>query len=99
MSKPEILLAGAYPEWDMADLVEKYVVHKLYEAADRDAFIRDVGADIRAIATRGELQASAQLMASTRAGLGLWRRYRCCKPCPCARHRNSCHEYARRAFG
>ncbi len=64
MSKPEILLAGAYPEWDMVDLEAKYVVHKLYEAADRDAFVREIGDNIRAIATRGELGASAELMTS-----------------------------------
>ncbi len=64
MSKPEILLAGPYPEWDMVDLDDKYVVHKLYEASDQDAFLKDVGANIRAIATRGELGASAELMQS-----------------------------------
>lgn len=64
MSKPEILLAGPYPEWDMVDLTENYVVHKLYEASDRDAFIKDNGSEIRAIATRGELGASGELMQS-----------------------------------
>jgi lactate dehydrogenase-like 2-hydroxyacid dehydrogenase len=64
MSKPEILLAGAYPEWDVVDLEAKYVVHKLYEAADRDAFVKEIGGNIRAIATRGELGASAELMTS-----------------------------------
>jgi D-3-phosphoglycerate dehydrogenase len=64
MSKPEILLAGAYPEWDMVDLEAKYVVHKLYEATDRDAFVKEIGGNIRAIATRGELGASAELMTS-----------------------------------
>ncbi|QRM57060.1 2-hydroxyacid dehydrogenase [Sinorhizobium sp. BG8] len=64
MSKPEILLAGPYPQWDMVDLEDRYVVHKLYEAADRDAFVREVGGNIRAIATRGELGASAELMQS-----------------------------------
>lgn len=64
MSKPEILLAGPYPEWDMVDLEDRYVVHKLYDAGDRDAFLKDIGANIRAIATRGELGASAELMQS-----------------------------------
>ncbi|OCJ16362.1 hydroxyacid dehydrogenase [Rhizobium sp. AC44/96] len=64
MSKPEILLAGPYPEWDMVDLEDRYVVHRLYEASDRDAYLKDVGANIRAIATRGELGASAELMQS-----------------------------------
>lgn len=64
MSKPEILLAGPYPQWDMVDLEDRYVVHKLYEATDREAFVKDVGGNIRAIATRGELGASAELMQS-----------------------------------
>lgn len=62
MPKPEILLAGAYPEWDLNALEDLYVVHKLYEAADRASFLSDVGKNIRAIATRGELGASAELM-------------------------------------
>lgn len=64
MSKPEILLAGPYPQWDMVDLEDRYVVHKLYEATDREAFVKEVGGNIRAIATRGELGASAELMRS-----------------------------------
>ncbi|MGG7518101.1 2-hydroxyacid dehydrogenase [Allorhizobium undicola] len=64
MSKPDILLIGPYPEWDLMELEAQYTVHKLYEAADRDAFIRDNAATIRAIATRGELGASAELIAA-----------------------------------
>jgi lactate dehydrogenase-like 2-hydroxyacid dehydrogenase len=60
--KPDILLAGAYPDWDMADLEARYTVHKLWEAFDRDALIATHGASIQAIATRGELGASAELM-------------------------------------
>ncbi|MBO9127199.1 MULTISPECIES: 2-hydroxyacid dehydrogenase [unclassified Rhizobium] len=64
MIKSEILLAGPYPEWDMVDLEERYIVHKLYEAADRAALLKEVGSNIKAIATRGELGASAELMRS-----------------------------------
>ncbi|WP_421566702.1 2-hydroxyacid dehydrogenase [Ochrobactrum sp. EDr1-4] len=64
MSKPQILLMGAYPEWDLADLEAQYQVHKVYEAQDRDAFIAEHAPEIRAIATRGELGASASLMKS-----------------------------------
>lgn len=64
MAKPEILLMGAYPEWDLADLEQRYVVHKLYAAEDRGAFMKQHSASIRAIATRGELGASAELMKS-----------------------------------
>ncbi|MDF0696061.1 2-hydroxyacid dehydrogenase [Rhizobium sp. MC63] len=62
MSEVEILMTGAYPEWDMADLEAKYRVHRLWEAADRQELIARVGRDIRAVATRGELGASAELM-------------------------------------
>ncbi|UJW74206.1 2-hydroxyacid dehydrogenase [Rhizobium sp. SL42] len=64
MSKPELLLVGPYPEWDMVELEAHYTVHKLYEASDRDAFIRSHADKIRAIATRGELGASAELIAA-----------------------------------
>lgn len=64
MSKPELLLIGPYPEWDMVELEAHYTVHKLYEASDRDAFIRSHADKIRVIATRGELGASAELIAA-----------------------------------
>jgi D-3-phosphoglycerate dehydrogenase len=62
MTKPEILLTGPYPSWDLEDLESRYTVHRLWEAADRSAFLKDVGGPIQAIATRGEIGASAELM-------------------------------------
>ena len=62
MAKPEILLVGPYPEWDLVELDAQYEVRKLYEATDRDAFLHKHGANIRGIATRGELGASADLI-------------------------------------
>lgn len=62
MTKPEILMMGAYPAWDMAPLEAAYTVHKVWLAEDRDSFIDSHAANIRAIATRGELGASADLM-------------------------------------
>jgi lactate dehydrogenase-like 2-hydroxyacid dehydrogenase len=62
MPKPEILLMGPYPEWDLIDLEKQYQVHKIYAAADRDAFLGQHAANVRAIATRGELGASTELM-------------------------------------
>lgn len=64
MSKPDILLIGPYPEWDLVELEAQYNVRKLYEASDRDAFMSEHAAEIRAIATRGELGASADLIAA-----------------------------------
>ncbi|WP_307146321.1 2-hydroxyacid dehydrogenase [Rhizobium tibeticum] len=62
MLKPEILLVGPYPEWDMVELEKTYHVHKLYEASDTVAFFRKHGGNIRAVATRGELGAPASLI-------------------------------------
>ena len=62
MTKPEILMMGAYPAWDMEDLESKYQVHKVWQAEDRDSFIASHAEKVRAIATRGELGASADLM-------------------------------------
>lgn len=59
--KPEILVVGPYPDWDLAPMAEAYRLRRLWEAPDRDAFLRDC-ADVRAIATRGELGASGALM-------------------------------------
>ncbi|WP_050596183.1 2-hydroxyacid dehydrogenase [Mesorhizobium sp. WSM1293] len=59
----DILMTGPYPDWDMVDLEAKYRVHKLWQADDKDALISSHADAIRAIATRGELGASAALMA------------------------------------
>lgn len=62
MTKPDILLMGPYPDWDLVELEARYAVHKIYEAEDRDAFLATHGPNIQAIATRGELGASADLI-------------------------------------
>ena len=61
---PQVLMPGTYPAWDMAPLEQQYTLHRLWEAADRTAFIADHAPGIRAIATRGELGASAELIAA-----------------------------------
>lgn len=62
MSKPEILMIGPYPDWDMEPLEAAYRVHRLWQSQDRDLLIENHAANIRAIATRGELGAKADLM-------------------------------------
>jgi len=62
MSKPEVLMIGPYPAWDMEDLDSRYIIHRLWEAEDRGGFLARYGENVRAIATRGELGASADLM-------------------------------------
>jgi hypothetical protein len=39
MTKPHILQVGPYPEWDQRPLEEAYVVHRWWEAADKDALL------------------------------------------------------------
>lgn len=56
-------MTGAYPDWDMAPLEQAYALHRLWAAADPQALIAEHAASIRAIATRGELGASAELIA------------------------------------
>ncbi|MER8625053.1 2-hydroxyacid dehydrogenase [Mesorhizobium sp. M0761] len=56
-------MTGPYPDWDMGDLEAKYRVHKLWQSEDKDALLSSHAGAIRAIATRGELGASAALMA------------------------------------
>jgi D-3-phosphoglycerate dehydrogenase len=53
VSKPEVLMIGPYPAWDMEELDARYVVHKLWEATDRDHMVESNRSTIQAIATRG----------------------------------------------
>jgi len=62
MTKPEIAMVGAYPAWDMEAIDATYTAHRLWEAPDLGSFIDRIAANVRAIATRGELGASADLM-------------------------------------
>ncbi len=62
MSKPQVLVMGAYPQWDMDALEERFTLHRLWEAEDQAALIAAHADGIRAIATRGDLGADAALM-------------------------------------
>jgi D-3-phosphoglycerate dehydrogenase len=62
MERPDVLIIGPYPQWDMDDLESTYTLHKLYLAPDADGLLTRIGASVRGIATRGELGASAKLM-------------------------------------
>lgn len=64
MDKPQILQVGSYPEWDQKPLEEAFVMHRLFEAADRAAFLAQVGPEVRGIATRGDLGADAAMIAA-----------------------------------
>ena len=56
--KIEVLQVGPYPQWDEEKLNAAFTMHRYFEAADKPAFLAKVGANIRGIATRGELGAS-----------------------------------------
>jgi D-3-phosphoglycerate dehydrogenase len=62
MTKPDVLMVGPYPDWDMPLFERGYAVHRLWLAEDRAGFLRSVGPVIRAIATNGVLGASADLI-------------------------------------
>ena len=62
MTKPDVLMVGRYPEWEMPLFERDYVVHKLWLADDRARFLSEVGQRIRAIATNGVLGAGAELI-------------------------------------
>ncbi len=56
--KPDVLLATRLMPYAMQALEERYTLHRLYEAEDQEAFLRDVGARIRGIATGGKASAA-----------------------------------------
>lgn len=64
MTKPHILQVGPYPEWDQTPLDETFHMHRYFEAADKPAFLAEHGPKVRGIATRGELGASAAMIAA-----------------------------------
>lgn len=64
MSRPVILQVGPYPAWDQEPLDAAFDARRLFEAADRDAYLAEHGPHIRAIATRGELGADAAMIAA-----------------------------------
>lgn len=62
MTKPQILQMGPYPEWDQVPLEAAFTVHRYDLASDKAALLAEVGSEIRGIATRGELGASAEVI-------------------------------------
>ncbi len=62
MKKHGVLMIGPYPDWEMPILEAAYDIHKLWQIDDKDSYINRHAEDIRAIATRGDLGASANLI-------------------------------------
>ena len=60
--KPEIIVVGKIFARTQEALDREFACHKLYEAADRDAFLRQHAAKVRGLATFGAAGADAKLM-------------------------------------
>lgn len=60
-SRPGVLMCGPYPTWDMEPLETRYALHKLW-AGERNALLDTCAPQVRAVATRGELGADAELI-------------------------------------
>lgn len=60
--KPELVMVGPMMPHVMEALDNDFTVHRLWQAADRGALLKQVGATVRAIATSGHLGASAEMM-------------------------------------
>ena len=64
MTRPDILQLGGYPDWDQTPLNADYRMHRYHEAADKAAFLAEVGPSIRGIVTKGDVGADAQIIAA-----------------------------------
>lgn len=71
MSKPVLLQVGPYPEWDQAPLEEAFDVRAMFGSTGapvsgpaRTAFLAEHGPEARAIATKGDLFADAEMIAA-----------------------------------
>ncbi|MEM9249106.1 MAG: 2-hydroxyacid dehydrogenase [Pseudomonadota bacterium] len=62
MSKPIILQAGPYPDWDQTPLDAAFDAKRLFDVPDPAAVIAEFGPQARGIATRGEIGADAALI-------------------------------------
>jgi lactate dehydrogenase-like 2-hydroxyacid dehydrogenase len=62
MTKPTILMTGTYPDGVMAALSAEYDIISFWDIADKEAALALSGSKVRAIATRGDLGASKDLI-------------------------------------
>jgi lactate dehydrogenase-like 2-hydroxyacid dehydrogenase len=60
--KPELVMVGPMMPHVMEALDGDFTVHRLWEARDKAALLKEVGGTVQAIATSGHLGASAEMM-------------------------------------
>ena len=60
--KLDVLQTGGIPPYIEPQFDELFHMHKLHKAADRDVFLRDAAAKVRAIATFGAIPITAEFM-------------------------------------
>ncbi len=53
---------GEYPAWDMEVLENDYQVHRYWEASDKQALLKQLAGELRALATRGDLGVNAAVI-------------------------------------
>ena len=97
--KPDVLLVGAKKPVLMKGLEGKVTLHHWLDAKDKDAFVKEVGNKIKAIAiayTANKVDEKvSQAVSSSRAGFELWRRLRPHRRQVGRRARHRRHQYAR----
>ncbi|WP_149537311.1 2-hydroxyacid dehydrogenase [Siccirubricoccus phaeus] len=62
MDKPELLVMGELPDWDLDPMAGRYTLHLLYGAKNPEALLAACAPRISGIVTKGEIGASAALM-------------------------------------
>lgn len=62
MDKPDLLLVGPLMPSVVDALAERFVLHRLWEAEDRDALLADLAPRVRAAATNGAVGCSGAVM-------------------------------------
>ena len=62
MTKPDVLMLAPMAADVTATLDATYTVHRLWQAADRDTLLREIGPRIRVIATTGHIPCPPELM-------------------------------------
>src|SRR5712672_2029723 len=60
--KPEIIITGRGHAGTQATLQEEFTCHKLFEATDKNGFLKELSAKVRGLATFGPMPVDGKLM-------------------------------------